>query len=101
VAREDKLRKIHKTLSNNSSWYTVILYSLGGIGKTQLAIAYAKQHKDNYLTIFWLNIKDEDSLKQSFVTAAKQILQEHPLASRLISIDIKSDLTEMIDTVKT
>lgn len=100
MAREDELREIHKALSGDSSRHTVILHSLGGIGKTQLAIAYAKWHKDNYSAIFWLNIRDEDSLKQSFIRAAKQILREHPSASRLTSVDIKGDLTEVIDVVK-
>ena len=100
MARDDELREIHKALSGDGSRHTVILHGLGGIGKTQLAIAYAKRHKDNYSAIFWLNIKDEDSLKQSFVIAAKQILREHPSASRLTSVDMKGDLTEVIDAVK-
>jgi hypothetical protein len=100
VAREDELRDIHKALSGDGSRRTVVLYGLGGIGKTQLAVAYAKRYKDNYSAIFWLNIKDEDSLKQSFAKVAKQILREHPLASRLSSVDMKN-LDEVIDAVKT
>ena len=78
---------------------TVILHGLGGIGKTQLAVAYAKRHKDSYSAIFWLNIKDEDSLKQSFAKVAKQILREHPSASRLSGVDMKN-LNEVIDAIK-
>jgi len=100
VAREDELRDIHEALSGDGSRHTVVLHGLGGIGKTQLAVAYAKRHKDNYSAIFWLNIKDEDSLKQSFAKVAKQILREHPLASRLSSVDMKN-LDEVIDAVKT
>jgi NB-ARC domain len=100
VAREHELREIHKSLSGDGSRRTVILYGLGGIGKTQLAIAYAKRHKDNYSAIFWLNAKDKDSLKQSFARVAKQILQHYPSASQLRSVDIKSDLDEVIDAVK-
>jgi hypothetical protein len=70
------------------------------MGKTQLAVAYAKRHKDNYSAIFWLNIKDEDSLKQSFARVARQILREHPLASRLSSVNTKGDLDEVVDAVK-
>ena len=101
VAREEELAEIHKELnSSDGSRRTVVLHGLGGIGKTQLTIAYAKQHKDSYSAIFWLNIKDEDSLKQSFAKVAKQISREHPLASRLSSVDMKGDLEEMIDAVK-
>ena len=50
--------------------------------------------------IFWLNTKDKDSLKQSFVKAAKQILREDHSANRLSSVDIKENLDEVIDAVK-
>jgi hypothetical protein len=65
-----------------------------------LAIAYAKRHKDNYSAIFWLNIKDKDSLKQSFARVARQISREYPSAGRLSSVDMKGDLDEVIDAVK-
>jgi hypothetical protein len=99
VAREDELRDIHKGLSGDGSRHTVVLHGLGGIGKTQLAIAYAKRHKGSYSAIFWLNIKDVDSLKQSFARVAKQIFRQHPSASRLSSIDM-TNLDEVIDAVK-
>ena len=100
VAREEELAEIHRTLSSDVSRRTVILHGLGGIGKTQLSIEYAKRQKDNYSAIFWLNIKDEDSLKQSFADIAKQILREHPSASRLSSVDMKGNLDEVVDAVK-
>ena len=99
MAREDELRDIHEALSGDGSRRTVILHGLGGIGKTQLAVTYAKRHKDNYSAIFWLNIKDEDSLKQSFAKVAKQIFRQYPLASRLSNINI-NNLDEVIDAVK-
>jgi hypothetical protein len=99
VAREDELREIHKVLSGDGSRRTVVLHGLGGIGKTQLAVAYAKRYKDNYSAIFWLNIKDEDSLKQSFARVARQILREYPLARWLSSVDMKN-LDDVIDAVK-
>ena len=100
VAREEELAEMHRTLSGDGGRRTVVLHGLGGIGKTQLTVAYAKRHKDNYSAIFWLNIKDEDSLKQSFAKAAKQILREHPSASRLSSVDVNENLDEVIDAVK-
>lgn len=99
MAREEELEEMHRALSGDSSRHTVILHGLGGIGKTQLTIAYAKRHKDSYSAIFWLNIKDEDSLKQSFTKLARQILREHPSASWLSSVDRKNQ-DEVIDAVK-
>lgn len=100
VARKTELVEIHKSLSGDGSRRAVILHGLGRIGKTQLAVAYAKRHKDNYSGIFWLNIKDEDSLKQSFVRVAKQISREHPSALRLSNVDTYKSLDEVINAVK-
>ncbi|PVH67572.1 TPR-like protein [Cadophora sp. DSE1049] len=96
VARTTELAKIQKELSSDGSRRVVILYSLGGIGKTQLAVAYAKRHKDDCSGIFWLNIKDEDSLKQSFFKVAKQILREHPLALRLSNVETIENLDKVL-----
>lgn len=87
---------MHNALRSDGSRRVVVLHGLGGMGKTQLAIAYAKRHKDNYSTVFWLNIKDENSLKQSFARIAKQIIQQYPSASRLSG----NNLDEIIDAVK-
>ena len=39
---------------------------MGGIGKTQLAIAYAECHRGSYSSVFWLNAASEATLKDSF-----------------------------------
>ena len=54
----------------------VVLHGLGGIGKSQLAIEYAKQHRDDYTAVFWLNAKTEDTLKQSFVAGARRLPEQ-------------------------
>jgi ATP/maltotriose-dependent transcriptional regulator MalT len=100
VAREEELTEIQRLLRGDGSRRTVVLHGLGGVGKTQLAIAYAKQHKDNYSAVFWLNIKDEGSIRQSVAKAAKQIMRDHPSARQLSSIDIKENLDGVIDAVK-
>src|SRR5438105_15679269 len=33
----------------------LVLGGKGGIGKTQLAIAYANHHRDDYESVFWIN----------------------------------------------
>ncbi|KAH7303005.1 hypothetical protein BKA65DRAFT_240068 [Rhexocercosporidium sp. MPI-PUGE-AT-0058] len=100
VAREEELVEIRKALSGDGSRRTVVLHGLGGIGKTQLSVAYAKRHKDSYSAIFWMNIKDEDSLKQSFTKVAWQILREHPSVSRLTNMDTNKNLDEVVHAVK-
>jgi hypothetical protein len=99
VARQDELAEMQKILRGGGMRRTVVLHGLGGIGKTQLAIAYAKLHRADYSAIFWLNIKDEDSLKQSFARIARRILREHP-ASRLDAVEDDSKLDEVVEAVK-
>ena len=87
-------------LRGDGSRRAVVLHGLGGVGKTQLTIAYAKRHKHNYSAVFWLDIKDEDSLRQSFAKVAKQIMRVHASAGRLSNVDIKENLDGVIDAVK-
>ncbi|KAL5327530.1 hypothetical protein ACEPPN_005229 [Leptodophora sp. 'Broadleaf-Isolate-01'] len=100
VARKAELVEIHKALSGDGSRRTVVLHSLGGIGKTQLAATYTKRHKDSYSAIFWLNINDKDTLKQSFVKVIKRIQRDYPSATRLSNIDTNQSLDEVVDAVK-
>lgn len=91
---------MHNALRSDGSRRVVVLHGLGGMGKTQLAIAYAKRHKDNYSAVFWLNIKDENSLRQSFARIAKQIIRQHPSASHLNSAMQENNLDKIVDAVK-
>ena len=47
-----------------------VLHGLGGIGKTQLAIAYARKHKEIHSVILWLNGGSIDTLLQSLAAFA-------------------------------
>jgi len=100
VGRQEELAEIHKTLSDDDTRRTVVLNGLGGIGKTQIAIEYAKRHRAHYSAIFWLKSENEDSLKQSFAKVARRILQEHPSASQLRSANDDGSLDEVVDAVK-
>ncbi|KAI9672784.1 MAG: hypothetical protein M1831_000219 [Alyxoria varia] len=66
VGREDELEVLHETLLPDPSpanRNVAIISGLGGMGKTQLAIAFAKKTKKSFSTIFWLNAKSEESVK--------------------------------------
>jgi len=49
------------------------LHGLGGIGKTQLAVEFARRHHRKFGSVFWLDGRTEDSLKQSIATCASRI----------------------------
>lgn len=73
IGRESELDKIHEILKPSSEpreQQRLVLGGMGGIGKTQLAIAYAKQPRNKYESVFWLNASSETILKDSFRSIA-------------------------------
>ena len=100
VAREKELLEMYRLLHGHSSRAAVVLHGLGGIGKTQLAIEYVRRHKEKYTAIFWLNANDEYSLQLSFCGIAQQVLQYHPSAGVLSSVDLEGDLDRVVSAVK-
>lgn len=99
VAREEELAQIDQILRSGDGRRTVTLHGLGGIGKTQLAIEYAVRHRADFSAIFWFNIRDRDSLKQSFARAARRIAMDCP-SSRLGGLDEEKDLDKVVSAVK-
>jgi hypothetical protein len=99
VAREKELSKMHELLYGHSNQTCVVLYGLGGIGKTQLTIEYMRRHKEKYTAIFWLNANDQESLKLSFRDIAQQVLKHHPSTSLLAGVDL-DDLDRVEYAVK-
>jgi hypothetical protein len=53
-----------------------VLHGLGGIGKTQLAIRFARDHKDDFTAIFWLSGKSRDTLLQSLSSVLPRLPDE-------------------------
>ena len=49
------------------------LSGLGGIGKTQLSVEFARRHYNRFSSIFWLDGRTEDTLRQSIATIARVI----------------------------
>jgi NB-ARC domain len=50
-----------------------ILHGLGGVGKTQLAIAYARKHQHTYSAIVWVNGNNTDTVLQSLAAFARRV----------------------------
>jgi hypothetical protein len=76
------------------------VHGLGGMGKTQLALAYEKRHRDDYSAVFWVNSKDVDTLKQGYAAAARRIYREHPSLVHLKAVAEGSNLNEAAEAVK-
>ena len=101
MGRKQELLRIKEAFQGNGSQRkVVILHGLGGIGKTQLAIAYIKEHRDIYSAIFWLNGKNEDTLKQSFAQMAKRLYIEYPSSALLRSAAEEKDADQIVAVIK-
>ncbi|KAH8174073.1 patatin-like phospholipase domain-containing protein [Sarocladium implicatum] len=52
-----------------------VLHGMGGIGKTQLAVDFARRHKQSFSSVFWLRGHNEAELRQSFIRNVRRIPQ--------------------------
>jgi hypothetical protein len=100
IGRDEELDRIHQELQHDESRKTVVVHGLGGMGKTQLALAYAQRHRDEYSAVFWVNSKDIDTLKRSYVAAARRIYREHPSLLHLKAVAEGGNLDEAAEAIK-
>ena len=64
VGRKKEFIRIKEAFQRDASQREFfVLHGLGGIGNTQLAVASMKEHRDIYSATFWLNCKNEVTLK--------------------------------------
>jgi hypothetical protein len=77
IGRDAEIQQMEKILlpgPNSLYRQVLVLGGMGGIGKTQLSIAYARRHGNTYSSVFWLNATSEATLKSSFRNVARRIL---------------------------
>ncbi|KAF8473532.1 P-loop containing nucleoside triphosphate hydrolase protein [Kalaharituber pfeilii] len=55
----------------------LVLYGMGGIGKTQLALEYVYRHSGDYSSVFWVNAASEQTTKISFTHIMQQLIKHH------------------------
>lgn len=77
-----------------------VLYGLGGIGKTQLAADFARHHKATFSSVFWLDGKSEDLLRQSLASCAARIPKgQIPDRSKNLILNNEDDLNIVVTDV--
>jgi hypothetical protein len=77
VGREPELTQMHDWLCPSNRTQNVVAVSgLGGMGKTQLCIHFARRFEEMYSSIFWLNAMDESTLKAGLVNLARRIVDD-------------------------
>lgn len=101
VSRKKELDKIKDSFQDDESQRRIVrLHELGEIGKTQLTMTFVKEHRDTYSVIFWLNDKNEDTLKQSFAGMIKRLHDEYSSLMLLRTTMKKKNLDRVIAVIK-
>jgi NB-ARC domain len=84
VGRETELAQLREWLTprlSPPSQNVVALSGMGGLGKTQLSLAFARQNQAIYSSILWLNAEDELTLRHDFVALSRRLF---PNSSRVL-----------------
>ena len=70
------------------------------MGKTQLAVEFARRHYRRFSSVFWLDGHSEDTLKRSIASCAARIPQgQIPETSRGYAIDSSADIDAVVKDV--
>jgi hypothetical protein len=77
VGRDEQLHQIEQTLQPSSTKKSgrkvFVVHGPGGMGKTQIAAKYARDHQEDYSAIFWIDGFSKGRLQQSFLDAARRL----------------------------
>lgn len=100
VARDRELAEMHDILASDIAHNIVVLQGVGGIGKTELAVAFIKKYRYDRQDVFWIDSKDDESTQRSFTNIARQILQQDPDTGYLSALDLQHEQDEVVEAVK-
>jgi hypothetical protein len=77
-----------------------VLRGLGGMGKTQLAVEFARRHHRRFSSVLWLDGRSEDILKRSIASYAGRIPPgQIPETSRQYAADASADIDAVVKDV--
>jgi tetratricopeptide (TPR) repeat protein len=83
VPRSSLHDQIHAQLARDaadSSTKTLVVWGLGGAGKTQLVLDYVQQHRAEYKATFWIEAGRKESLERDFVRLYQTLFGLHASA---------------------
>jgi DNA polymerase III delta prime subunit len=72
TGRNQEIENINKQLSPPEAHKlrTYLIYGRPGVGKTQIALEYARRYREDYDAIFWIQCETNTSLRTSFLGIA-------------------------------
>jgi hypothetical protein len=88
VQREKEMARLEKFFGTDGDGddkrrKVFVVYGLGGMGKTQLCVEYARQHKKDFTAVFWLDGSSKDALRQSLAAASAMAMRQGPSSTAL------------------
>lgn len=90
TGREALLHKLRDELmrqkTNPLLTHKQVIYGLGGIGKTQLAVKYVYRYRTDYTHVFWVNAATRDFLIEEYIEIAHRLLLPEKDAKEQMSI---------------
>jgi hypothetical protein len=75
-SRDDALQAVEACLKPESpprSLLSFTLFGMGGVGKSEIAVQYARKHLQHYNAIFWVRADTDLSLRQSCLDIARKL----------------------------
>lgn len=101
VGRDTELRRLQEFFIPTEAGVATrrkvfVVHGLGGIGKTQLAIEFARRFYGKFSAVLWFNGSSRDELQQSFIEVAGNLPQDE------LSDDVSEALKQTkinVDTV--
>lgn len=80
VARDTEMNRLRDELlpssTNEVRCKVFVLHGLGGIGKTQLSVEFARQHQTSYSAVFWIDGSTKERLRRSIADLASRLPQD-------------------------
>lgn len=76
LGRESELAQIRQRLQAGQAialYQPQAISGLGGIGKTQLALAYAYRHHQDYQMVWWVQAESTETLSSSYIALAERL----------------------------
>src|SRR5690349_21496582 len=74
TGRDGVLELIARALDGNEPAHRKqVLHGVGGVGKTQVALEYAYQHRPNYDLVWWFPAQDESALAVAYARMVRTL----------------------------
>lgn len=75
IGRQNHITSIYNEfrIDDEKSRSVQAITGMGGVGKTQLCVEYAYQHKEEYSLVWWINGQDTSTITAEYVSLASEL----------------------------